>query len=153
ALALYQRALELRPGDPLAAIPLVRTATQLREPAPLAALALAQLRAAEAAADGAAKASAYELLAQIDKQLRGDPGSAQIALESASQADPTRIDLMHRLEREYAATDQIGELLRLRRAELEQLPLDLARDRAALVMDTAGLAQRDQRPDAELTEL
>src|SRR5262249_37323827 len=73
--------------------------------------------------------------------------------ESASQADPTRIDLMHRLEREYAATDQTGGLLRLRRAELEQVPQDLATDRAALVMDTAGLAQRDQRPDGELVEL
>ncbi len=153
AIALYQRALELRPGDPLAALPLIRVATQIREPAPLAALALAQLRAAETAGDAAAKAEAYELLAHIDKELRADPGSAQIALESASQADPSRIDLMHRLEREYAVSDQIGELLRLRRAELEQIPADLANDRAALVMDTAGLAERDQRPDAELTEL
>src|SRR5439155_21085875 len=31
ALALYQQALELRPGDPLAAVPLVRVASQLRE--------------------------------------------------------------------------------------------------------------------------
>ena len=153
ALALYQRALELRPGDPLAALPLVRLANQIREPGPLTALALEQLKTAETAGDNAAKADAYELLAHIDKELRADAGAAQIALESASQADPTRSDLMHRLEREYAVGDQIGDLLRLRRQEIEQLTADTARDRAAMIMDTAGLAERDQRPDAELTEL
>jgi tetratricopeptide (TPR) repeat protein len=131
----------------------VIVATLLREPEPLAALALGQLRAAESAGDGAAKAEAYELLSHIDRELRNDSGSAQVALESALQADPSRVDLMHRLEREYTVSDQIGELLRLRKAELEQIPAELARDRAAMVMDTAGLAERDQRPDAELTEL
>jgi tetratricopeptide (TPR) repeat protein len=153
ALGLYQSALEMRPGDPLAALPMIRVAAQLREPAPVAALALAQLRAAEAAGDGAAKAEAYELLSHIDRELRSDLGSAQIALESASQADPTRIDLMHRLEREYAVADQTGELLRLRRAELEQIPAELTADRAAMIMDTAILVERDSRPDAELVEL
>jgi tetratricopeptide (TPR) repeat protein len=153
ALGLYQAALEMRPGDPLAALPMIRVAAQLREPAPVAALALAQLRAAEAVGDGAAKAEAYELLAHIDKELRGDAGSAQVALESASQADPTRIDLMHRLEREYTVSDQIGELLRLRRAEVEQIPAELTDDRASMIMDTAVLVERDARPDAELVEL
>ena len=153
AVVLYQRALELRPGDPLAALPLVRIATQIREPDPLTALALAQLRTAETAGDNPGKADAYELLARIDADLRADAGSAQIALESASQADPTRIDLMHRLERGYAVTDQLGELLRLRKQELEVVPIDAPRDRAAIIMDTASLAERDARPDAELTEL
>ncbi|HEY1549735.1 MAG TPA: tetratricopeptide repeat protein [Kofleriaceae bacterium] len=153
AVALFQRALELRPGDPLAAVPLQRAATLLREPGPITALALGQLRGAETAGDSAAKANAYELLAFVDQDLRADRASAQIALESAAQADPSRVDLMHRLEREYAATDQLTELLRLRRAESDQLPLDLAKDRAALVMDAAALAERDQRPDAEITEL
>jgi tetratricopeptide (TPR) repeat protein len=153
ALALYQQALELRPGDPLATVPLIRVATQLREPSPIAALALAHLRASEAAEDGTQKAEAYELLALIDKELRSDAPSAQIALESASQADPSRIDLMFRLEREYAVADNIQELLRLRRAELDQIPAEFAHDRAAMLMDTAVLAERDQRPDLELTEL
>lgn len=153
ALALYQAALEMRPGDPLAIVPLVRVAMRLREPEPIAALALAQLRAAEAAGDGAAKAEAYELLAHIDRELRADTGSAQVALESALAADPTRVDLMHRLEREYTVTDQLGELLRLRRAEVEQIPAELTSDRAAMLMDTVWLAERDQRPDDELTEL
>jgi hypothetical protein len=153
ALGLYQRALELRPNDPLAAVPLVRVATQLREPAPIAALALAQLRLAEDAGDGVAKAAAYELLAQIDDELRQDPGSAQMALESAAQADPTRIDLLHRLEREYAASDQVSELLRLRTNELDAVPAELGRDRASLLIDLAGITTRDGRPELELADL
>ncbi|HUJ63354.1 MAG TPA: hypothetical protein VLX92_32870 [Kofleriaceae bacterium] len=153
AVALYQHALELRPGDPLATVPLLRVAAQAREPAPIAALALAQLRAAEDAGDPIAKAEAYELLARIDAELRDDAASAQIALESASQADPSRVDLMQRLERAYTLGDQLGELLRLRRAELERIPDDLARDRAAMHMDAASLAERDRRSDVELTDL
>nr|MBA3462403.1 hypothetical protein [Deltaproteobacteria bacterium] len=153
ALGLYQRALELRPGDPLAAVPLVRVATQLRDPAPISGLALAQLRAAEEAHDGVAKAAAYELLAHIDSELRSDAESAQVALESAAQADPTRIDILHRLERLYASGGQIGELLRLRRAEIAAVPEDHKGDRAALNLDLAGLAARDQRPEAELADI
>ncbi len=153
ALGLYQSALDMRPGDPLAIVPLVRIATLLREPEPIATLAFAQLRAAEAAGDGAAKAEAYEMLAHIDRELRNDTGSAQVALESALSSDPTRVDLMHRLEREYTITDQVADLVRLRRQEIDQIPVELARDRAALLMDTASLAERDQRPDAEMTEL
>ncbi|HMG22051.1 MAG TPA: hypothetical protein VK607_12060, partial [Kofleriaceae bacterium] len=153
ALGLYQRALELRPGDPLAAVPLIRVATQLREPAPLAALALAQLRIAEDAGDRGAKAAAYELLAEIDSELRADPESAQLALESAAQADPTRIDLLHRLERHYAAADQMSELLRLRTIELDATPEALARDRVALLTDLAAITGRDGRPELELADL
>ncbi|MEO8703063.1 MAG: hypothetical protein ABI867_23665, partial [Kofleriaceae bacterium] len=153
ALSLYQRALELRPGDPLASVPLIRVATELGDPGPLTAIALARLRLAEAVDDGAAKAAAYELLAQIDGELRSDPSSAQIALESAAQADPTRIDLMHRLERLYAVGDELSELLRLRKTELDTVPVELTRDRAALQLDLAGLATRDARPEIELAEL
>ncbi|MCX5745670.1 MAG: hypothetical protein NT062_24605, partial [Proteobacteria bacterium] len=150
ALALYQRALEMRPNDPLASIPLVRVATELRQPAPVAALALAQLRDAETAGDPLAKAAAYELLARIDAELRDDVASAQIALESASAADPTRIDLMHRLERLYAEQHQLAELVRLRRAEIDAIPAELHRDRAALLVDLAHLAIRDRRNDLEI---
>ncbi len=153
ALGLYQRALEMRPGDPLAAVPLVRVATQLRDPAPISGLALAQLRAAEEAHDGVAKATAYELLAHIDGDFRSDSESAQVALESAQQADPSRIDLMHRLERQYASSDQLPELFRLRKAELGVVPAEHAKDRSALMIDLAGLASRDRRPEAELADL
>ena len=68
---------------------------------------------------------------------------------------------MHRLERHYAAGDQLVELLRLRRAELDTLATlaaaagagAYANDRAALTVDLAALATRDQRPDAEIAEL
>jgi hypothetical protein len=153
ALALYQRALEVRPGDPLAAVPLVRLATQLREPAPLSALALAQLRVAEEAGDRGAKAAAYELLAEIDGELRADAESAQHALESAAQADPTRIDLLHRLERHYAAAGQLSELIRLRAIELDATPEPLIRDRVALLIDLAGITGRDGRPELEIADL
>ena len=153
ALALYQRALELRPGDPLAAVPLIRVATQLRDPAPITGLALAQLRAAEESGDAVAKASAYELLAHIDGELRSDQESAQISLESASQADPTRIDLLIRLERRYAIGDQLSELLRLRKAQIAAIAVEHTHDRAALLLDLAGLATRDQRPEMEIADI
>jgi hypothetical protein len=153
ALALYQRALEVRPGDPLAAVPLIRVATQLRDPAPITGLALAQLRAAEESGDPLAKASAYELLAHIDTELRSDHESAQISLESASQADPSRIDLMMRLERRYAVGDQLSELMRLRKAELATIPAEQLRDRAALLLDLAGLATRDNRAEIEIADI
>ncbi len=70
---------------------------------------------------------------------------------------------MHRLERYYAAQgdDKLGELLRLRRAELDSLAAlgataggaAYANDRAALTVDLAALATRDRRPDAEIAEL
>ena len=153
ALGLYQRALELRPGDPLAAVPLIRIATELRDPAPISGLALAQLRTAEDAHDGVAKATAYELLAHIDGEFRSDHESAQIALESAAEADPTRIDLMHRLERHYASTDQLAELFRLRKTTLAAVPTEHVGDRSSLMIDLAGLAARDRRPEAELADL
>jgi tetratricopeptide (TPR) repeat protein len=153
ALALYQRALELRPGDPLAAVPLLRVATQLREPGPATSLALAQLREAEEAGDGPGRAVAYELISEIDAELRSDAESAQAALESAAAADPSRIDLLQRLARLYAVADETGELLRLRRAELAVVPRELTRDRAALQLDLAGLAAADHHTEPELAEL
>ncbi len=152
ALGFYQRALELKPNDPLAAVPLARVATELRDPAPLTALALAELRAAESIDDGPAKAAAYERIALIDAELRNDEGAAQIALESASQADPTRIDLLHRLERGYARVDELAELQRLRTAEIA-LVAEGSHDRAALLLDLAGLADRDNKPEVELAEI
>ena len=60
---------------------------------------------------------------------------------------------MHRLERHYATTDQLAELLRLRKAELEAVPPVHKGDRSALLLDLAGLAARDRRPEAELADL
>jgi tetratricopeptide (TPR) repeat protein len=153
ALALYQQALEMRPNDPLATLPMIRTATELRETAPITSLAFGQMRAAEEAGDTIAKSLAYELLAMVDAELRGDPASAQEALESASQADPSRIDLLHRLERHYATGGAIADLLRVRKASLDAVPEVYVKDRTALQLDVAGLATRDDRSELEIADV
>src|SRR3954469_11225719 len=89
----------------------------------------------------------------MEPELASDSESAQVALESAAQADPSRIDLLHRLERHYASSDQVTELLRLRKAEVAAVPVENARDRSALTLDIAGLAARDHRPEAELADI
>lgn len=153
AIALFQRALELRPGDPMASSPLVRVARQIGDVTTLSAAAEAQLGAAERTGNAAAIADAHGQLALVDAELRKDTASAQSRLESAVRADPTRLDLLHRLQTNLSVTDRVGELVALRRAELEQLPLDLAADRASILMDIAGLAERDRRSEVELAPL
>ncbi len=153
AVALYQQALELRPGDPLATVPMIRVASRLDDPDPVTALALAQLRVAEDANDALARGAAYELLAHVDGELRGQPAIAQGSLESAVATDPTRGDLRHRIERHYAVVDQIADLIRLRAAELAAIPEVHVVDRAALQLDLAGLATRDGRVEDELAAL
>ncbi|MCX5744300.1 MAG: hypothetical protein NT062_17560, partial [Proteobacteria bacterium] len=155
ALELYQRALDLRPGSPLAAAPLVRIATTLRLPAPIATLALVQIGAAERAGDAAGKATPYELLARVER-MRGDAAAAQRALERAVQADPTRLDLLQQLEQELVVTPRTGELLRLREREIvlvRSQAVEQVRDLAPLLIDTAILATREDRPEAELAAL
>jgi len=163
ALVLYQRALEIRTGDPLAAAPLVRIATALRDPLPISTLALEQLRAAVAGADPLGKALGYELLARAD-ELRGDTTSMQLALEAALEADPDRSDLVHRLERMFSASGRYSELLHLRERQLDQWrrssaepgrgsPAGGAQDLAALTMDAAVLAVRAERPEPVLAKL
>ncbi len=155
ALALYRLALELRPAHPLAAAPLVRIASELHEPAAVTALALDQLRSAEATGDAIAKSEAYELLARVER----DTSAALIALESALRADPSRIDLLHRLERELTTAGRYSELVHLRERELERLKRAHGerprptRHLAALVMDTTMLAVRAKRSDSELARL
>src|SRR5205823_3784396 len=96
AVVLYGKALELRPGDPLAAEPLVRAAAAANEPAPVAALALAELKRAEEAGDAPARADALETLARVDGELRRDAASALISWEAAAQADPARHFVLRR---------------------------------------------------------
>lgn len=151
AIALYQRALDLHPQDPLAAVPLRRVAAAASEPAPVAALALAQLRHAESSDDRRRVADAYEVLADLDLTVRRDEGAATIALESAIKADPRRLVALRQLGRLYAGKGQVSDLLRLRKLELEQVA-SVPPDRAALLFDVAELAERDGRPDDELAE-
>ena len=79
----------VRPGDPLATVPLIRVATQLREPAPIAALALAQLRASEAASDPAAKAEAESR--REDRRERAEARAALAPLRRQARAAEERL--------------------------------------------------------------
>ncbi|MDX2093473.1 MAG: hypothetical protein SFX73_36855 [Kofleriaceae bacterium] len=163
AVALYQRALELQPGDPLAASPLVRIASQQRQHAALVKLALYQVRAAQNASP-ATKVDAQELVALVE-QLRGDPGRAQIAYEAAAQAEPLRFDLVHRLARSLAAAGKYRDLFAVRERELAiinawlsaaaeaERRVDGVGDLAPMLVDAATLARHDKRPDSELVKL
>lgn len=149
AIVLYQRALDLHPHDPLAAEPLRRLATAAGESAPVAALALGRLRNAEASGEQSRVADAYLVLADIDLTVRRDEGAAMIALESALRADPSRLGALRQLGQIYSARGQLGELLRIRRLQLEQVS-SIDGDRAALLFDVATLAERDGRGDDEV---
>ncbi len=142
ALALYQRALEIRPTDPLASAPLVRIATKLRSLAPISMLIQAQLRVAEAMGDATAKADAYEQLAHASELLDRDKSASVTALEHACMADPRRLEAAHELELELIASARDADLLRLR--ERDASP-DLAS-----ILDTTMLARHD---DAKLADL
>ena len=103
----------------------------------------------------AAKADAYELLAHIDAELRGDPARRRSRSRAPSQADPTR-DRSAAPARARTTPPPISsaELLRLRERELDASAAGARpRDRAALLSTSPALAERDQRPDAELAEL
>lgn len=151
AIALYQRALDLHPHDPLAAEPLRRLATSAGESAPIAALALGRLRNAEASGQASAVADAYLVLADIDLNVRRDEGAAMIDLESAIKADPSRLAALRQLGTLYASRGQLGEVLRIRRLQLEQVA-SIPGDKAALLFDVAALAERDGRGDDEVAE-
>jgi len=51
------------------------------------------------------------------------------------------------------ATTRLSELLRLRTIELDATPAELARDRAALLVDLAVITGRDGRPEMEIADL
>src|SRR5262249_38916050 len=74
-----------------------RVAAAAEELSPLADLALEDLRRAEEAGDTGAKVDAYEELARIDGDLRGDMASATLAWESVVALDPTRMPALRAL--------------------------------------------------------
>ncbi|HWM88888.1 MAG TPA: hypothetical protein VNO33_23720, partial [Kofleriaceae bacterium] len=149
AAGLYHRALQLSPDDPLARDGFARNAERAGEAAPLAELALADLRQAESSGDGPVVATAYEELARIDADLRGDLASAVLAWGAAVEADPTRMSAMRSLERAYLAggPEREPELYRLYCRMLETLAG--GRDTAAMLAELARLAGRAGRPQAE----
>ena len=144
---LYRRAMELRPDDPLARDGFARAAGRAGETAPLAELALADLRRAEAMGDGAAKATAYEELARIDAELRGDLASGILAWESAVESDPGRISALRNLERAYLASGRARELQLVYERMLALV--EGGREKVALLGEMARLSERAERPRDE----
>ena len=149
ALALYQRALELRPGDPLATVPLVRVATQLREPAPLAALALAQLRAAESRRTTTPRrprrtSCSRTSISELPRRRGSAPDRARERVAGRPDAHRSRCTASSATTRRPTSS---RELIRLRRAEIEQ-PARRPRARIAPRCSStlAALAERDQPP-------
>ncbi|HEY8144703.1 MAG TPA: tetratricopeptide repeat protein, partial [Kofleriaceae bacterium] len=144
---LYRRAMELRPDDPLARDGFARAAARAGETAPLAELALADLRRAEAMGDGAAKATAYEELARIDAELRGDLATGVMAWESAVESDPARVSALRNLERAYLAGGRPRELQLVYERTLNVL--EGTREKVALLGEMARLSERAERPRDE----
>ena len=156
AIGLLVRALELRAADPLATGPLTRIARAAGDPAPLTRLALEELKAAEEAGDARARADAYEQLARVDAELRGDPASALLAWESAAQADPSRQWVLRQVARAYIAQGKTTELLALRARQIAAIPKPSQggsaeqEDAVALGLDQAALAEKEGFSDDEV---
>src|SRR5690606_2604089 len=147
ALELYTRALALRPADPLARDGLVRAAEAAGNPAPLVELVLAELARADESDDGQARADAYEMLARIGADLRGDAAAALRAYESAAAADPGRTWVLRVLERAYARAGRWAELAAVYEA---QSPALAEPDQAILALERAHFLERAGADRAEI---
>lgn len=159
AIQLYQQALAVRPGDPLASLPLLHVARRAGAAAAIEVAARDLLHAAELRHDAAAIADGHGLLARVAKELRHDDVGARLSLETALQADVTRMDIVHRLERDLASSGQLAAWLELRTTRLARH--ERASDgsepeprwRAALLADTASMALREGCPTEQVVEL
>ena len=133
----YRHALELRPQHPIARQALERALKSARNYAALADLALADLKEAP---DPHAKVRAYERLAFIDGELRGEPQSALLGFESIIEVDHAHHAAMRVLEKHYLQEQTWAELVAL----YEQIGLT-AQDPAfavAIHLDRARLRRR-----------
>lgn len=160
ALALYDKALALRPGDALAREGLARAAERAGRAEPLAALARQDLAAAEARGDDAGRAAAHEALARVESTLGGDAAAAVRALEaalaafSAGAAGPGRYAVVRELERAYAREQRWAELLALY-GQVAGDPIEGAagttpgstREAVTLAVERAHLAERLARSE------
>jgi tetratricopeptide (TPR) repeat protein len=113
AAHLYAKALDVRAGDPLARDGFTRSSELAGESGPLSQLALDDLKHADDANDPRGKADAYEELARIDSELRGDPGSARFSYESAAKIDPARWPVLRALELAYLKDQRDADLARI----------------------------------------
>ncbi|MGZ3427221.1 MAG: hypothetical protein ACXVCV_11265, partial [Polyangia bacterium] len=146
----YRRALESRPGHPLARHALERALQASKSYSALADLALGDLKDAP---DPQAKVAAYERLAFLDGELRGDSNAALLGWESILEVDHAHHVAMRVLEKHYLVEQRWPELVAL----YEQMGLG-ANDAAfavAVHLDRARLRRRlagsPEISEAELT--
>jgi tetratricopeptide (TPR) repeat protein len=146
----WQKAMALRPGHPIARAGLERTLLAARNHAALADLALADLKESN---DAAKKALAYERLAFVDAELRGERDSALLSYESILETDHAHHRAMRVLERAYLETGRLADLVAL----YERMGLVVGDPQlgAALHLDRARLRRRiaAAAPDAAGADL
>ncbi|HEY2748010.1 MAG TPA: tetratricopeptide repeat protein [Polyangia bacterium] len=133
----YRHALESRPTHPLARHALERALQAAKQYSALADLALGDLKEAP---DPQAKVAAYERLAFLDGDLRGDPNAALLGWESILEVDHAHHVAMRVLEKHYLGDQRWPELVAL----YEQMGLG-ATDAAfavAVHLDRARLRRR-----------
>jgi tetratricopeptide (TPR) repeat protein len=110
AVERYRQALALRPKHQMVRRLLERALATAGNHAALAELALADLKDAP---DVRRKVAAYQRLAFIDGELRGDGDSARLAFESILELDPKNQDALRVLEKAHLQKAQDGDLLKL----------------------------------------
>jgi tetratricopeptide (TPR) repeat protein len=104
----YGKALELRPQSPLALPGLVRAYKAAGRFAVLAEMALHDLKEAT---DVARRVAAYEQLAILDGEHRGDPQSALMSYASITQVDHTNHFAFRQLEKSFLKEQSWPELV------------------------------------------
>jgi tetratricopeptide (TPR) repeat protein len=110
AVEKYKQALEIRPDNAIAVEALQRSWKATRNYSALADRALADLKDAT---ELSRKVKAYEMLAYVDGELRGDADSALMAYQSLVGLDPSHHGAMRVLEKRYLAQQRWAELVGL----------------------------------------
>ncbi|HEY3359894.1 MAG TPA: hypothetical protein VGQ83_41975 [Polyangia bacterium] len=152
-----RRALDLTPADPLALGALTNLYLTSRNFAAIAEFAFAELKTAEATG---AKVAAYERLAEIDADQRGDVHSAVLGYETILELDPSHAPTLRTLERYYLTQERWAELAatyeRLARAVQQtapQLAVEVHLTRARLLeTKVAGEPEAPPPPTLEIFE-
>ncbi len=101
AAARFRTVLEANPSDPLARHSIDRMEFRAGEHARVAERRFAALRAAEEAADNAAKIRALSALADLDLYERNDASAATLTLRTLLEVSPGHVPTLRSLERIY----------------------------------------------------
>jgi tetratricopeptide (TPR) repeat protein len=141
-------ALELRPDHPIAVEALQRTWKAARNYSALADRALHDVKEAT---EVTRKVKAYEMLAYVDGELRGDPDSALMAYEALVGIDPSHHVAMRVLEKRYLQQQRWPELVAL----LEHMGLTASDAGFAshIHLDRARLRRRLESPELSAAEI